>query len=469
MEKIVIKIVSAFFLLCCFTTSSAISKGVGQKPNFVLIVADDLGYADLGFQGSKQIPTPNIDQLAKGGIVFTNGYVSSAVCSPSRAGFITGKNQLRFGYFDNTGPDQTGFNPDFKGLPLSEVTLADKLKTQGYATGLIGKWHLGEAPHFNPTKRGFDEFWGFLGGGHDYFDANPEGDNMTSPMLCNYKTPGPLTYLTDDCGDESVDFIRRHVDEPFFLLSAFNAPHSPMQALEADLELFNHIEDDLRKTYCAMVYRLDINVGKIIKTLEEEGIRENTFVVFISDNGGPADLIANGAINAPLRGQKTTVLEGGIRVPFIMNWPEKLKAGKVEDVTVSSLDIFPTFVTAAGGNISETDKLDGVNIIPFLTGETETIPHETLKWQYTVGTAIREGNWKLISLPDRLPMLYNLSDDISEQHDLAFENLDLTKELLRKLGRWDVYLPHPIFHEPADWRRRHLRFYDVEYQLNQPE
>lgn len=440
-----------------------------EKPNLILIVADDLGYADLGFQGSKQIPTPNIDRLAKEGIVFSNGYISSSVCSPSRAGLMTGKNQLRFGYFDNTGPHQAGFNPDYMGLPLAEVTLADRLKLQGYATGLMGKWHLGEASHFYPLKRGFDDFWGFLGGGHDYFDGGPDGKGMQSPIECNYKKPEPLTYITDDIGDESVDFMDRHKKEPFFLFTSFNAPHSPMQATKADLELFKHIKDDLRRTYCAMVYRMDVNVGKIIQKIEDEGIRDNTLVVFISDNGGPADLISNGSINAPLNGQKTTLLEGGIRVPFIMNWPAQLMAGKTEDMTVSSLDIFPSFVTVAGGTISEADDLNGVNIIPFLTEKTEGIPHESLKWRYTVGAAIREGDWKLIRLPDRLPMLYDLSKDISEQNDVALQNIDLTKSLLKKLGKWDVYLPHPVFHEPVDWRRRHLGFYDVEYQLNQPE
>ena len=333
----------------------------------------------------------------------------------------------------------------------------------------MGKWHLGEAAHFYPLKRGFDDFWGFLGGGHDYFDANPDGEGMESPIECNFKNPDPLTYITDNIGDECIDFISRHKNEPFFLFASFNAPHGPMQAIEADLELFKHIKDDLRRTYCAMVYRLDVNVGKIIQKIEDEGIRNNTLVVFISDNGGPADLIANGSINAPLNGQKTTVLEGGIRVPFIMNWPAQLKAGKVVDKPVSSLDIFPSFVTAAGGNISETDDLDGVNIIPFLIEATESIPHESLKWRYTVGAAIRVGDWKLIRLPDRLPMLYNLSEDISEQNNLALQNIDLTKDLLKKLGTWEVNLPHPVFHEPVEWRRRHLGFYDVEYQLIQPE
>jgi arylsulfatase A-like enzyme len=275
--------------------------------------------------------------------------------------------------------------------------------------------------------------------------------------------------MTDDIGNECVSFIRRHKSDPFFLLAAFNAPHSPMQATAEDLNLFAHIKDKLRRTYCAMVYRLDQNVGKILKTVNEEGLERNTLVVFISDNGGPANSISNGSVNAPLRGQKTTVLEGGIRVPFILKWPAILAAGRKIDVPVSSLDICPTFIVAAGGTTSEKDKYTGVNIIPFLTGQTDKKPHVMLEWRYTVGTAIREGDWKLIRLPDRLPMLYHLSDDISEQNDVALQNLERTKAMLKKLGTWEVHLPYPVFLEPADWRIRHLGFYDAEYQLIQPE
>jgi arylsulfatase A-like enzyme len=382
---------------------------------------------------------------------------------------MTGKNQVSFGFNDNLFPSQPGFDPNYVGLPLTETTLADKLKALGYVNGLIGKWHLGEKPQFHPLKRGFDEFWGFLGGAHDYFTAKPNGEGLDGLINCTYKTPDPLTYITDDIGHECVNFIHRHKSDPFFLLAAFNAPHSPMQATEADLKLFAHIKDNLRRTYCAMVYRLDQNVGKILNSVKEEGLDNKTYVVFMSDNGGPMNAISNGSVNAPLRGQKTTLLEGGIRVPFIMKWPAKLQAGRKIEVPVSSLDICPTFISAAGGILMAKDNFTGVNIIPFLTGQTDKIPHQTLEWRYTVGTAMRDGDWKLIHLPDRLPMLYHLSEDISEQKDVALQNLDRTKAMLKKLGNWEVHLPHPVFHEPADWRIRHLGFYDAEYQLIQPE
>lgn len=459
-------------LVCVFLCSSVLpawGKLNTPKPNLVIILADDLGFGDLSMHGSKQIPTPYIDQLGKEGIIFSAGYVSSPVCSPSRAGLMTGKNQLNFGYNNNTGPDQTGFDPEYKGLPVSEKTLADKLKLLGYTTGLIGKWHLGDKPQFYPTNRGFDQFYGFLGGGHDYFLAKPDGNEMQSPMECNYKVPGTITYLTDDIGNEYADFIKRNKNNPFFLFASFNAPHSPMHALPDDLKLFSHIEDELRKTYCAMVYRLDQNVGKILKSLQQEGIEENTFVVFLSDNGGPSiDPISNGSVNAPFRGQKTTLLEGGIRVPFIFKWPKKLAAGKKIDMMVLSLDICPTFIAAAGGAISGKDNYRGVNLIPYITGENKNIPHETMEWGYTVSTAFREGHWKLISLPDRLPLLYNLAVDITEQNDVALKNIERTNTMLKKLGTWEIQLPHPVFLEPASWRVRHLKFYDSKYQLVQP-
>jgi arylsulfatase A-like enzyme len=461
--------ISTFMIIILISFASLFGQNEVKKPNFVLIMADDLGYGDLGFQGSKQIPTPELDQLAEDGIVFTQAYVSSPVCGPSRAGLITGKNQLSFGIDNNFFQAQPGFDPEFVGLPINEITLADRLKALGYFNGIIGKWHLGEKAQFYPTQRGFDEFWGFLAGGHDYFKAEIGWDNMFSPIECTYKTPVPITYLTDDIGDECVDFIHRHKNEPFFLFASFNAPHGPMQAIEEDLELFKHIDDELRRTYCAMVYRLDMNIGKILKAIDDEGLGQNTFVIFLSDNGGPQNAISNGSVNAPLRGQKTTVLEGGIRVPFIFKWPGHFDPGKKINDMVLSLDIFPTIVTAAGGSISDQENLRGVDITPFLTGQTGEKPHNSMEWKYTVSAALREGDWKLIRLPDRLPLLYNLSDDISEQNNLALQNLDRTQAMLKKLGTWDIHLPHPVFLEPPGWRIRHLSFYDADYQLTQPE
>lgn len=438
-----------------------------EKPNFILIVADDLGFADLSLNGSKQIRTPQIDRLAKEGVNFTQGYVSAPVCAPSRAGLITGKNQVKFGFDNNLATNQPGFDPEFLGLPVAEKTIADRLKPLGYVSGLVGKWHLGEGDRFHPLNRGFDEFWGYQGGGHDYFTSEPDGKGYLSPIECNYKTPQAITYITDDKGDECVDFIRRHKNEPFFLFASFNAPHSPMQAPEADLELFKHIKDDNRRAYCAMVHRLDVNVGRIMDALKEEGLEENTLVVFISDNGGPCD--QNASVNAPFNGQKGILLEGGLRVPYIMNWKGKLPEGKTYQHPVISLDFAPTFVALGGGEITEEDQLDGINLIPYLTNQKEEKPHQLFNWRFTISAATRDGDWKLVRLPDRLPMLYNLAEDISEQNDVALKNLDRTNTMLKQLGEWDVSLPHPLFLEGAEWKKWQLDLYDEEYQLVQPE
>jgi len=435
------------------------------KPNFVLIVADDLGYGDLGFQGSSQIKTPHLDRLAAEGIVFAEGYVSAPVCSPSRAGLITGRNQVGFGYDNNLGGNQPGFDPEFAGLPTGLKTIADRLKPLGYVSGIIGKWHLGARPQFHPLKRGFDEFWGFLGGGHNYFPA-PPGKGYNAPIECNYKRPKPITYITDDIGDEAVDFIRRHRDQPFFLYAAFNAPHTPLQALEEDLKLYAHIPNKRRRTYCAMVHRLDVNVGKILNALDRAGLARQTLVAFISDNGGPVDV--NASVNAPLNGQKGILLEGGIRVPFVMRWPAALPKGQTYRNPVISLDFAPTFLKAAGGKIRPKDKFDGVDLLPYLAGKAKGRPHETMLWRFTISAAIREGDWKLIRLPDRLPLLFNLRQDLSEQRNLALERLEKTRPMLKRLGQWDVRLPHPLFLEGAIWKRRQLALYDRKYPLAQP-
>ncbi len=455
----------------CEKHSTVNQKGTirtgSDKPNFILIVADDLGFADVGFNGSTQIKTPHIDRLANTGVNFTQGYVSSAVCSPSRAGMLTGINQVEFGHDNNLGGPRPGFDLDFNGLPLSQKTIADRLSPLGYTCGLVGKWHLGDRPHFHPLKRGFDEFWGFTGGGHDYFSSKPDGRGYMAPIESNYKTPQPITYITDDMGDECVDFIKRHKDHPFFLFASFNAPHTPMQAVDKDLKLYKHIGDKKRRTYAAMVHRLDVNVGRILATLEKEGLKENTLVVFLSDNGGPCD--QNASLNAPYRGQKGILLEGGMHVPFVLNWPGTLPAGLTFHHPVISLDILPTFLELAGGNIQEEDKFDGVNLLPYLLGETDEPPHEELKWRFTISAAIRRGDWKLIRLPDRLPMLYHLPTDTSEQNNVALNNLEKTRELLRILGDWDISLPYPIILEGIKWKRVQLDLYDKEYQLRQPD
>ena len=238
-------------LLVLFLLSGLVKaqKKVETKPNFIIILADDLGYGDLGFTGSTQIKTPHIDALANSGVIFTQAYVSAPVCAPSRAGLITGRNQVNFGYDNNLTDALPQFNPEYSGLPASEKTIANRLSELGYVNGIVGKWHLGEKEQFYPTNRGFDEFWGYLGGGHNYFPSEYNGAKYDRPIISNYKKPQTITYLTDDKGDECVDFINRHKEEAFFLYASFNAPHGPMQAISQDLKMYSHIKDEKRRTY----------------------------------------------------------------------------------------------------------------------------------------------------------------------------------------------------------------------------
>ncbi len=462
-----LKVALSFLIFLTFSILNISFGQSNQKPNIILILADDLGYADLSLNGSLQINTPNIDSLAKEGVNFLHAYVSAPVCSPSRAGLLTGRNQVNFGYDNNLADNQPGFDPEFAGLPIDQKTIGDRLKEAGYVTGLIGKWHLGSKKQFHPLNRGFDEFWGYVGGGHHYFKSEENGQGYLAPIESNYKTPQSITYLTDDKGDECVDFIRRHRDRPFFLYASFNAPHAPMQARAEDLAFFSHITDERRRTYLAMVHRLDINVGRIMNTLKQEGLEENTVIVFLSDNGGPVE--NNSSINAPFNGQKGILLEGGIRVPFIMKWKGSLPASESYSHPIIALDLMPTFLEMAGIDPKDSDQFDGVNLMPYLTKGKKGKPHESFKWRFTISAGIFEDNWKLIRLPDRLPMLFDLDKDISEQNDVALENIEVTKRLLKKLGDWDLSLPHPLFLEGAEWKERQRDLYDVHYEITQPK
>lgn len=435
------------------------------RPNVILILADDLGYGDVGFHGSTQIPTPNLDRLAASGVVCAQGYVSAPVCAPSRAGLLTGRNQVEFGFDNNLAASQPGFDPEFAGLPVTERTIADRLRTAGYATGLIGKWHLGARPQFHPLRRGFDEFWGFLDGTENYFQAGP-GTPRPTQVESSFGPVAPITYLTDDLTDQNIAFIQRHRARPFFLFASYNAPHAPMQAREEDLARFASIADVKRRTYCAMVARLDHAVGRLLDAVREAGIAERTLIVFLSDNGGPVD--QNASLNAPLNGQKGTVLEGGLRVPFVLSWPGRLPAGLVYDQPVSSLDLAPTFLALAGAAPTELRGLSGVNLWPRLTGAESLAAPRTLHWRFTISAAIRDGDWKLVRLPDRLPMLFNVREDAAEQRDVALQELDRTRALLGKLGEWDLRLAHPVFLEGAEWKRRQRNLYDAKYPLQQP-
>jgi len=457
-------------LYASLTQASDAVKTTTDKPNFVIIIADDLGYGDLGYTGSTEIKTPHIDALAKSGVIFEQGYVSAPVCGPSRAGLMTGRNQVNFGFDNNNVNPGPQYNREYFGLPITEKTIADHLTKQGYVNGMIGKWHLGDEIHFQAQQRGFKEVWTYPYGGHDYFRVDLSSkEKYLQPLVSNYKTPEAITYITDDTGNESVDFIRRNKDNPFFLYSSFNAPHAPLQAPQQDIDLYKHIKRKDRRIYAAMIHRLDVNVGKIIQSLKSEGVYENTVVVFLSDNGGPGTGKNSRTVNAPFRGSKGILLEGGIHVPFIMSWPKQIKAGSSYANPVTSLDLTPTFVDLAGGKITKQDKLDGHNILPYITGEKTGDPNQEMKWRFTVSASIRDGDWKLIRLPDRLPLLYNVIEDVAELNDLAAKHPERVVTMLKALGDWDVSTPQHLYMEGAKYKKIQLKSYGAEYRITQPK
>jgi arylsulfatase A-like enzyme len=423
-------------LACTLLTLAPATLPAAEKPNIIVIVGDDMGYADVGTHGCKDIPTPNLDAIANAGVRFTSGYVSGPYCSPTRAGLLTGRYQQRFGHEFNPGGGNTG-------LPVSEKTLANHLKAAGYATALVGKWHLGNAEKFHPQKRGFDEFFGFLGGAHSYFPAKMKADTV----LRGTKPADEKEYLTDAFSREALAFVDQNKSKPFFLYLAFNAVHTPMHATDARLKKFEDIKDNRRRTYAAMMWAMDEAVGKLLAKLKQEKLEQNTLVFFFSDNGGPTmqGTTINGSVNAPLRGSKRTTLEGGVRVPFFVKWPAKLLANQVYDKPVIQLDVFPTVLAAAGVERKEEWKLDGVNLLPYLRDEARLPPHNALYWRLGQQMAVRKGDWKLVKYDTAADggkgvspaKLYNLGDDIGEKTDLTDKQPDKVKELQALWDKWN--------------------------------
>ena len=420
-----------------------------RRPNILVIVADDMGFADVGYHGCKDIPTPNIDRIAKSGTRFTSGYVSGPYCSPTRAGLLTGKYQTRFGHEFNPGEGKK--EVEF-GLPVTQVTIANRLKAAGYVTGLIGKWHLGDAAKFQPQMRGFDEFYGFLGGAHPYFPGKG------APIFRGTSVAMERDYLTDAFAREATDFVDKHRQEPFFLYLAFNAVHTPMQATDARLKKFESIADPMRRKYAAMTWAMDEAIGQVLDKLREAGLEEDTLVFFFSDNGGPTmpGTTINGSRNTPLRGSKRTTLEGGIRVPFLMAWPGKIPAGKTFDAPVIQLDVLPTALAAAGVETKAEDSLDGVDLTPYVSGAKTGAPHETLYWRLGQQMAIRQGDWALVRYDEGAdtgksigtvvgPRLYNLRDDIGQTKDLSAAQPERAQQMLRTWEQWSAAQARPLW------------------------
>ncbi len=385
------------------TAAGAALAAPAVKPNIVLIVADDLGYGETGMQGNSSIPTPNIDSIARNGVRCTQGYVTAPVCCPSRAGFMTGRYQTRFGHELNAIGKQNAL-PGI-GLPLSERTIAQRLKDLGYRTACIGKWHLGGSEPYLPQRRGFDEFFGFLNEGHYYVPPphrgveshlrNPEPPYDEDNPIRRGNTPVvEKRYLTDAFTREALRFLGRRGRDPFFLYLPYNSVHSPMQAKLAGGKRFAGIGDLHRRVFAGLLGSLDDSIGAVLGKLPD-----NTLIFFLSDNGGPtAELTSS---NEPLRGFKGQLFEGGIRVPFAMQWKGRIPAGRTYDRPVSSLDILPTMLAAAGA--PPPPEMDGVDLLPYLGRGQAGDPHPELFWRYGPNMAFRQGDFKLVRQVEPVP------------------------------------------------------------------
>ena len=430
MKKIAGVLLVALFLPACGSSSRSGGPIPAARPNVVLIVADDLGYADLGVHGSPDALTPHIDSIAAAGVRCTNGYVSGPYCSPTRAGLLTGRYQQRFGHEFNPAPGSAD------GLPATEITLADRLKAAGYATGLVGKWHLGDSAVHHPMQRGFDEFYGFLGGARAYYGGTVKRGTANEALT---------GYLTERFAAEAADFIDRRKDGPFFLMLTFNAVHTPMDTPPAIyMNRFPGVTDPTRKAYLAMLAAMDDAIGVVLAKLNAHTLEQNTLVFFHSDNGGPIGTngSANGSINLPLRGGKQSVWEGGVRVPFLAKWPARLPAGRLYHEPVIQLDLFTTALKAAGGTAPTDRVIDGVDLLPHLDGTAATVPHENLYWRFGVTgpSAIRKGAWKF-----KGGELYNLATDIGETTNVAAANPAVAADLLADLNAWKSELVPPLW------------------------
>jgi len=441
------------------TTPLLAAQTAARKPNLVVILADDMGYGDIGCYGSPDVPTPHIDSLAKNGTRFTDGYVSCAVCSPSRVALLTGRYQHRFGHEFNSGPPEREAEVNF-GLPAEARILPQYLKAHGYRSAAIGKWHLGIRPGYHPLDRGFDEFYGFLTGGNAFVTKRTPGaravgadgaspnipEQRRDPIFRNRETVIEDRYLTEAFGDEAVRFIDRNYANPFFLYVGFNAIHTPLHATERYLDRFMGIKNEKHRMLAAMTAALDDAVGAVMAKLRERGIEKDTLVFFLSDNGCP--VMTGAGTNGPLNGEKVSYYEGGIRVPFIAYWPGRIPAGKVYWEAVVSRDIVPTFLSAADARPRDTN-FDGVDLLPYLNGRGRGVPHDALFWRGGQGRAVRMGNWKLVEFGDRYSRLYDLAKDVGEKVDLSSRHPEQVRRLREAWRAWSAQM------KPAAWPPRY--------------
>lgn len=475
------------FLIFAVTTAqhrSVSAQDTTRRPNMVVIMADDLGYADLGCYGCKDIRTPRLDQLASQGVRFTSAYVTGSMCGPSRAGFITGRNQSCFGYYSNA---RNPLDPK-QGLPAGTTTVASYLQAQGYRTGGVGKWHMGTADHQHPNELGYSDWYGFLSGGLTYYPLEhpsykgryetmprPWGlrdMHHTLPILHN-KTPVKWDqYVTHELTDAGVRFIEQKHDKPFYLFMSYNAPHEELEAPQETIAKYPEsatteipgVKPTSRSIYAAMVDEMDQGIGRLLDTLDEQGIADNTVVMFLSDHGG----MKKTSDNRPLRGTKGTNYDGGFRVPLIIRWPGRIAPGGVLDSPVTSLDLGATSLAIAGGELRAAD-LHGKDITAYLTGKTAQPPHKTLYWRTgpppkQLGIVL-EGGYRLLMTGKEVE-LYNLNEDIGETINIADQHQTMVRRMTAGWKDWDQISQPPLW-KPSRNKNK-FQFADYDWLKGSP-
>lgn len=474
-------------LTCAIATLTASASMSDQRPNIVMILCDDLGYSDVGFNGATDIRTPVLDRLAANGTVCSSGYVCHPFCGPSRVGIMTGRYPHVLGAPFNLPASNKGIEAyNRMGIDEGEPLISTVLKDAGYYTGAVGKWHLGIDPQFHPNNRGFDDYYGFLGGGHKYFpeEYRPLYEQAVKngvkhiwdylhPLEHNGEEVRETEYITDALSREAARFVRQasEKDQPFFLYVAYNAPHSPLEAKEEDLAEFSEIVDQDRRTYAAMVYAIDRGVGKIVESLREAGELENTLLVFLSDNGGKLSL---GATNRPLKGGKGDTYEGGFRVPMFFHWQAGLKGGREFPHPVSSLDFYPTFAALAGAELAPTKTLDGRDIWDdFVAGRDAHADEVVFAMRHRDGftdVAARQGRWKACRAYNGPWRLHDIEQDLGEERDLSRRHPERLRDLVRSAEAWGRTHPQPKwFHDRAardSWAAEEMPRFDETFSLD---
>jgi arylsulfatase A-like enzyme len=456
-----------------------------QRPNIVLILCDDLGYADVGFNGADDILTPELDRLAHDGTIFTSAYVTHPFCGPSRMGLMAGRYSHAFGSpfnLPNSGLGIDAYNK--QGIDVNETLVSTVLHSAGYYTGAIGKWHMGIEPQFHPNKRGFDDFYGFLGGGHQYFPERyrpiyerqlragktPINDYIV-PLQHNGKQVRETEYITDALSREAVRFVKEAAekDQPFFLYLAYNAPHSPLEAKQEDLKVYADIKDEKRRTYAAMVHAVDRGVGKVVDALENFDELDNTLIVFLSDNGGKLSLGGN---NGPLKEGKGSVHEGGYRVPMFFHWPQHVPAGKRFAHPVSALDFYPTLASLGGGKIPDKKELDGKDIWEdIVTGRNPRKDGMIYAMRHRSGysdVGVRLDQWKACRVGQQPWKLFNIEEDIGEKYDLSSQYPDQLRDIVAEAEKWSQGHTEPRWFDTLeaekDWKAAGMPNHKTTFQ-----